>query len=792
MWLLGIDDVMFDDIGIRPALITDQSTRLSFATKRRDGTASSIFFSSAPQPAAYDVLIKLPDLAARDAVLAALGGNFEEEVRLLAKRDRAGDVLVTTKAAVTDIEERSELTLEVKLEASDSLWLGLTGDTATGTLASLLDMSVPLVVRGNAPAPMVVSIAPQAQRTTKTAFVGWQWRRRYTITNGSDEPIFAYPVRIDLGDTATVVTAGKALSSGNDLRVWIEGVEQARTLVGWNTSSTGVWVVVPTIAAGDTLVIDVVYGNAAAGTAPGLAYPDLPAFDLATSTNLKWIYLVNAVIANAGLGLWNLSRGSFGATADFGVPGAWRPMLTLDNPGNQDEKGQNRYQPLPATSPTFVMALFSAARAPAGSPIDTTAASNPYDGVGVHNPFGIVSLRAGFLTVSAHASGAASPGKLVVLVRNSAADSWDTLATPATATATVAVTTYTPASPVKHVATAVWPANNIDMPVADDVSTSDPTYFAAQSNLTWELNLDTSTKLGIAQTTSEEQIYELATEVRLDGGDDYTPPYRALRIGNARSESGPGTPRAALTLAQALKIDTDRRRHEIWTSDLKTKVEDLSTHAIRAVVGVDDDGATSEFRTSAWIPVAPPRTRLPNGSFDADLGGWLITDATSGVTAALSHDDTVGDAQLGAGKLAVTANSAGVNATVTLRNNRFFLVNDREAVNVALSARVSSLNLRPVPAVFWYDDASDVAIVTAMAATWTPAAINTWYRRLFAERCPENATRYQVGCVLALATAGATGTAWMDDVSVNDNELIVADVSPAALAIRATVLPRWV
>lgn len=107
--------------------------------------------------------------------------------------------------------------------------------------------------------------ATGGQRSGGNSTVGWKYRRIQRVTNNTTrhwtglEPIF-----LDLGDTAALVSAGKALASGDDLRVVLHGRMLARTLMGWNTRRT-FCVVHPEVPAGASVDLEIVYGNPGAG-----------------------------------------------------------------------------------------------------------------------------------------------------------------------------------------------------------------------------------------------------------------------------------------------------------------------------------------------------------------------------------------------------------------------------------------------------------------------------------------------------------------------------------------------
>lgn len=96
------------------------------------------------------------------------------------------------------------------------------------------------------------------------ALVGWKYRRPITINNtGNPSNLTNYQVVV-IVDTASLVSAGKMRSDCGDIRFtdndgntllsyWIES--------GINTSSTRIWVRVPSIPGGSTKVIYMYYGN---------------------------------------------------------------------------------------------------------------------------------------------------------------------------------------------------------------------------------------------------------------------------------------------------------------------------------------------------------------------------------------------------------------------------------------------------------------------------------------------------------------------------------------------------
>jgi hypothetical protein len=71
---------------------------------------------------------------------------------------------------------------------------------------------------------------------------GYAYRRWVKIYNAVTSDLAQYPLSITL-DTASLVSAGKCQNDGDDLRVWVDGVEVPRWLTRMNTSTTRIWIV---------------------------------------------------------------------------------------------------------------------------------------------------------------------------------------------------------------------------------------------------------------------------------------------------------------------------------------------------------------------------------------------------------------------------------------------------------------------------------------------------------------------------------------------------------------------
>jgi hypothetical protein len=294
---------------------------------------------------------------------------------------------------------------------------------------------------------------------------------------------------------------------------------------------------------------------------------------------------------------------------------------------------------------------------------------------------------------------------------------------------------------------------------------------------------------GVGGSVTEQDIYELATEIRIFGGDTAVAPYHAMLIGNARQATGPGTPRAACQLSEAVLIDAERRAHEIWTADFTAKVENLSAHAVEAVEGWDDEGATAESPSTEWLPLLPYRPAVPNGDFATTVGGWEEDTTDEGFTVTRDWDGTTGGDGDGCLAVRIPANTSATNAYVRTIGSKAYAVAGRESVSVAAWVTTTNVNLRPRLYIRWYDE-DDAPLTTVTQSPWTPVA-DEEVRTTFAATPPARATSYRIGLAVRSSVTGNVGTIRFDDITLNDNDLFVKDEAVGQLGIVAAIKGRW-
>lgn len=637
-----------------------------------------------------------------------------------------------------------------------------------------------------------VRVKPTAARSAAVANVGWRYMRRCTITNTGAAPIENYLYAIDLGVTTALVSGAKLQSDGDDLRVWHNGAEVQRAVVDVNQASfsTLVWIVIPYLGAGESGVWDVVYGNAnavAAGIPTFAIYDGLSAPDVATaganrSTNLKHVYPVARTVANAAKGGWPLSTGTAQPDVDFSAPMAWQ--MTNTKTGSDDDRWQQAYSTYDASG-TKYQGRFEARRAAQGGLVVTRDSGN--DGVALRNPVGITSVVFDVRWQNdAVSPGSTDPvGRVVLLTRNSDDEDWKvqwSSSALAAADTIIGSQTQTPAAPVKEIAFAVWPAEG------DNVSpTADPARFI---NAAWNSVLEVNIAPGVItqDLAAEVEIYELATELRSGGGGDAAgvPPYESVLLGNARQESGKGTPRLGVQLNQNVVVDSLEGSVEVWNSALTAKVETVPVPAVNALSGVrQSDGSATERPSQEWLAIRPVDNPLANPSADVDATGWVRGTVTALVTAsAVARHVATFDSTPASFETVVSVNTAGVGGIVEDIESTYVPIGELESVWLWMALRTTNVNLQPTPSV-WFYDGSLVLVSKAMQADFVIPAANTWYVRAFATAVPAGTLYYRVGQTAKSKTSNQTGTVRFDTVEPMGEGIVVLDVSSGVLDVSA-------
>lgn len=171
--------------------------------------------------------------------------------------------------------------VRVVFVSEDPEWVATTATTETDS-GTVSPIELALTNAGQATVFPRYRIGWTAQHSANGTVVGQRYRKRMTLTNTQSRTLGQFPYRIDLGNTATLVTAGKLQADLDDLRIIVGGVDMPRLIQAPNKAQSFAWIVIPGMDAGETLTIDVVYGNASATNPPVWTDPDptKPVIDL--------------------------------------------------------------------------------------------------------------------------------------------------------------------------------------------------------------------------------------------------------------------------------------------------------------------------------------------------------------------------------------------------------------------------------------------------------------------------------------------------------------------------------
>jgi len=116
----------------------------------------------------------------------------------------------------------------------DAVWvdaMGVVLSDQKGETQVSADRAIVLYNDGDVQARPPRRLSIYTLRTSVSATEGWQYKRKETITSAGVEDWRDLPMILDLADTAAWVTTPKALSSGNDVRVVLEGEDLPRSFV---------------------------------------------------------------------------------------------------------------------------------------------------------------------------------------------------------------------------------------------------------------------------------------------------------------------------------------------------------------------------------------------------------------------------------------------------------------------------------------------------------------------------------------------------------------------------------
>jgi hypothetical protein len=288
--------------------------------------------------------------------------------------------------------------------------------------------------------PTVTVYWDGTQRASTTSTFGWKHRigTGETITNTGTEPFINQPYQIGPIGHAAIVGAGQGLSSGNDLRVFCQGKELRRNLIGANTAFCFIWVVLPTVAPGQSITLEVLTNNPSAGSPPTLTAtsdPPLPAMDISgTSFNATSVTSTSITFSTAG---WETNQWQGGTVI---APDGQMMNITSNSATVLTLSGT--FNPTPAGTALFVITR-SGLKA-RGDTADSGTASTLTDGAlgGVANEWigatvrilsgtsagsqgTVISNTPSVLTVGSWSAGTPAAGSVYRLTRRNGQRFWD-------------------------------------------------------------------------------------------------------------------------------------------------------------------------------------------------------------------------------------------------------------------------------------------------------------------------------------------------------------------------------
>jgi len=361
------------------------------------------------------VSFKFTTYAGKKAILGMLDypNNRAEKIIRVYMGDPDAPTLCAAAVSVADITQNAGEIL-VTFSKATAGWVKVAGSVLSDLMGEVRfanDAAAVIWNSGDTRAHATHKLSWMTQRSTSSATEGWKYWRSEVITNNGAQDWHDEPIIVDLGDTAAWVTATKALSSGNDVRVIIEGEDKPRSLTCFNTKRTFVWFLI-SLAAGESVEVYVWYGNPNAGTP----------VDLSTRTGTEKTYCAidlegdsgtatsgtTSTLTKTGAG-WETNEWKNGFITLTGGTGSTRSRRILSNTSDTIT-----FQRVLNTAPdaTTTFNLWKAGIFIDGGRVTTTGATTITDNLAT-NGWGTNSLKGA--TVTFVGGSAATPATMTVL-----------------------------------------------------------------------------------------------------------------------------------------------------------------------------------------------------------------------------------------------------------------------------------------------------------------------------------------------------------------------------------------
>jgi hypothetical protein len=781
MKILSFGGRTFSAIGIKAGLpqeipgpeVSPQETALS-------GTAA---VPSAPLvgvravPVTFQVLANYDTEPALSALLGIIDVLDTEPRELVGQR--ADGTLVSVEAFGGSWMKLSRNSMTATFWMREPSWRELVPTTWTKTFGSALDHALPLPLGGEAPVWPAFRLQPTAQRTAFTAAVGWRYQRQLSVTSSAPETLYHHPFRIDLGSTTALVAGGKALSSGNDLRIiGTNGKELRRVLKGWNTGTSYAWVILPSIAPAETVTLAVIYGNSAAGTPPTFAYDkndpyQTTVLDLDLSTNTSWRWSVQQIAGNHNEGIWYLESG----IEDHRVPGSWDRAVTYRN---MDDFAQDAWTSYTISSVGYGIATFSAFRYKRDNLVNFNR--RLFDGVSFHCGTGITQVHWDLAIINQRTGNGANlpTGRAELWARQAGRDWSQNWVDAAERTSGLGNTVVTVGP--RSVLAGTTPALDVKFSVGpyDTVRIPRTAVSGRHIEASFYTFLTVTLSATVAQSlAAEEEVYHLSGIVRIGGGQA-----GALAMPRDELVIGPSGRFVLLdyntggATADELRIETDGGKlvATAWTADGLTRRGEWSWAV--AARRIERVGGADVTRLGVRPVLRPQREVVTNTTFDAAITGWQGESSTAGVTAATSWN-------AGTLQIAVTGNSGGTGGFARARYSTDVPVEPGQGARFSADVQTSHLDVIPELFLVWINAAGG-EFSEVDEPDWTPAATGTVYRRSVGGVAPLGAVAVRYRVRTRFAVSSALGTVKLDNVSTTPNELTWADDGTSG-AVKITV-----
>lgn len=778
--------------------------------------------------------------AARKGILKLLRWREGEE-RVFTTTTWDGST-ATFPAAVVGLDLGNPASIVARLDVSQPYLEDATDDVTGPHSIKYTDRAVAVFNTGQLEANPVVTMGWSTNRTSGGAEIGMTYRNTSTITNNGTAPMRNYAVCLPVLDSAALISGGKSQADGDDVRVFVDGDEWHRYLVNWGSTEGRIWIVVPELPPGESILVEVVYGNTSATQAPALTDNDVaatkrPAFnfigDYGTATSggasalndttktwqvNRYLYGYIKIVAGTGSGQTRTIQSN--TATGITTTSAWTtpPDATSQYVIWPSDNGRHNYivQHTQINVLTGGWYLNRHQTKPSEFSQDNPHAWR----FNLHTKNNDDYSQSRWLEINVGGSdidyypffdadrrkGSSKPWEQKGIADGVAIHNpfgytnirfgfqWQNIGGVGKFVCGYRDSTSEAWEEAYSVDTTQ--ASLTDYAAADYALSSTPTqicFAVVPKSTEGEIppgHKLTSTCTGRWKSALVLDVSSGNLGVGAWSGEAAVYDLNAtIRLGGHGTAAAPNDSivfggeghRVFLESGQTLEVDCDTGARGIYSGSTLIRSAPWA-----ARVYTMPDGEDADRRSGNWLPVPPATNEASNGEFTSNVTGWaVIAGATPGFTTAIAHEAVTVYEGAGAAKFTISANPGSASATYE-SDTYIDTVSADEWYEAVFWVRTTNVGIYAVPVIRCYD-ASNVLTGTLTGAI-VPGATGQWEPSYVTGQPPANTTKGKLGIKLIGATT-ATGTVYVDSFRSGLPLLWVSETNIGTITVTVEVTP---